>query len=299
MDTFSDLEAPTDDLGQLEFHLGNLSEDILSDGRKQFENGLPGANSDTAVYETPWGKVPSGQSLLYAFNTDAAARPLQDVGLDGLSDEEEALIYTENSGSDPAGDNYEYFVQASGDLLQRYKNYNGTQGNSPLAFSDTNRGSTTEPDTEDINRDQSMNTIESYFAYQIPIRKGMQVGNHPFVTDVREEVQVKLPNGRNLTTRWIQFKIPVQKQYYQGTAFQSYFEAINGINDLRSVRFMRMMVKGFDQPVVLRFGTLDLVRGDWRRYQQALNPDELNHLGTTVDISTVNILENENRVPIN
>ena len=232
LDTFSDLEAPTDDLGQLEFHLGNLSEDILSDGRKQFENGLPGANSDTAVYETPWGKVPSGQSLLYAFNTDAADRPLQDVGLDGLSDEEEALIYTENSGSDPAGDNYEYFVQASGDLLQRYKNYNGTQGNSPLAFSDTNRGSTTEPDTEDINRDQSMNTIESYFAYQIPIRKGMQVGNHPFVTDVREEVQVKLPNGRNLTTRWIQFKIPVQKQYYQGTAFQSYFEAINGINDL-------------------------------------------------------------------
>ena len=299
LDTFSDLEAPTDDLGQLEFHLGNLSEDILSDGRKQFENGLPGANSDTAVYETPWGKVPSGQSLLYAFNTDAADRPLQDVGLDGLSDEEEALIYSENSGSDPAGDNYEYFVQASGDLLQRYKNYNGTQGNSPLAFSDTNRGSTTEPDTEDINRDQSMNTIESYFAYQIPIRKGMQVGNHPFVTDVREEVQVKLPNGRNLTTRWIQFKIPVQKQYYQGTAFQSYFEAINGINDLRSVRFMRMMVKGFDQPVVLRFGTLDLVRGDWRRYQQALNPDDLNHLGTTVDISTVNILENENRVPIN
>ncbi|MGB0376384.1 MAG: cell surface protein SprA, partial [Flavobacteriaceae bacterium] len=299
LDTFSDLEAPTDDLGQLEFHLGNLSEDILADGRKQFENGLPGANSDTAVYETAWGKVPSGQSLLYAFNTDANDRPLQDVGLDGLTDAEEAQIYDQNNTDDPAGDNYEYFVQASGNLLERYKKYNGTQGNSPLAFSDTNRGSTTEPDTEDINRDQSMNTIESYFSYQIPIRKAMQVGNHPFVTDVREEVQVRLPNGRNLTTRWIQFKIPVQKQYYQGTSFQPFFEAVNGINDLRSVRFMRMLLKGFDQPVVLRFGTLDLVRGDWRRYQQALNPDEVDYLGTTVDISTVNILENENRVPIN
>ena len=299
LDTFSDLEAPTDDLGQLEFHLGNLSEDILADGRKQFENGLPGANTDTSVYETPWGKVPAGQSLLYAFNTDAEDRPLQDVGLDGLSDAEEALIYTENPSEDPAGDNYSYFVQANGDILERYKNYNGTQGNSPLAFSDTNRGSTTEPDTEDINRDQSMNTIESYFSYQIPIRKGMQVGNHPFVTDVREEVEVKLPNGRNLTTRWIQFKIPVQKQYYQGTAFQPYFDAVNGINDLRSVRFMRMLLKGFDQEVVLRFGTLDLVRGDWRRYQQPLNPDNMDYLGTTLDISTVNILENENRVPIN
>ena len=56
-----------------------------------------------------------------------------------------------------------YFLQEQGGVVERYKNFNGTDGNSPIAFSDTNRGSTAEPDTEDVNRDQTMNTIDSYF----------------------------------------------------------------------------------------------------------------------------------------
>ena len=60
-----------------------------------------------------------------------------------------------------------------------------------------------------------------------------------------------------------------------------------------------MVLKGFSQPVVFRFGTLDLVRGDWRRYNQKLNQNLPKNNNTTVDISTVNILENENRIPIN
>ncbi|MGB2136887.1 MAG: cell surface protein SprA, partial [Flavobacteriaceae bacterium] len=194
---------------------------------------------------------------------------------------------------------YQFFVAAKGGILDRYKNYNGTQGNSPVAFSDTNRGNTTEPDSEDINRDQSMNTIDSYFEYRVPISKSMGVGNHPFITDVRENVKVDVPNGEEITTRWIQFKIPVQKGYYEDTQFDDYFEAINNIEDLRSIRFMRMVLKGFSQPVVLRFGTLDLVRGDWRRYNQKLNKKLPKNNNTTLDISTVNILENENRIPVN
>ncbi|MEL0298703.1 MAG: cell surface protein SprA, partial [Flavobacteriaceae bacterium] len=112
-------------------------------------------------------------------------------------------------------------------------------------------------------------------------------------------VKVALPNGQELTTRWIQFKVPIQKSYYQGTQFDPYFEAINSIEDLRSIRFMRMLVSGFEQPVVFRFGTLDLVRGDWRRYNKSLNPQLAQQPHTTVDLSTVNILENENRIPIN
>ena len=144
-----------------------------------------------------------------------------------------------------------------------------------------------------------MNTIDSYFEYLISISKKMSVGNHPFITDVRENVKVKVPNGDQITTRWIQFKIPVQKGYYEDTQFRDYFEAINSIEDLRSIRFMRMILKGFSQPTVLRFGTLDLVRGDWRRYNQKLNDNLPQNKNTTVDISTVNILENENRIPIN
>ena len=299
LDTFSELSTMEDDLGELYFHLGNISEDILKDGRKQFENGLPGPNSQFLAHETSWGMVPSTQSLLYAFNTIPEDREAQDVGLDGLDDIEEGLVYTNGAKEDPAGDNYQFFVSAKGGVLERYKNYNGTQGNSPVAFSDTNRGNTTEPDSEDINRDQSMNTIDSYFEYRVPISKKMGVGNHPFITDVRENVRVSVPNGDEITTRWIQFKIPVQKGYYQDTQFAEYFEAINNIEDLRSIRFMRMVLKGFSEPVVLRFGTLDLVRGDWRRYNQKLNKNLPKNNNTTVDISTVNILENENRIPIN
>ena len=299
LDTFNELETEDNELGELVFHLGNISEDILKDGRKQYENGLPGTDENSLIFNTEWGVVPATQSLLYTFNTNPEDRQLQDVGLDGLTDEEEAAIYTNGPAEDPAGDNYEYFVAASGGILERYKNYNGTEGNSPIAFSNTDRGSNTEPDTEDINRDQSMNTIDSYFEYKVPITKDMTVGNHPFVTDVRENVKVQVPNGDEITTRWIQFKVPVQKGYYQGTSFQQYFEAINSIEDLRSIRFMRMLLSGFKQPVVFRFGTLELVRGDWRRYLQQLNPEGNRNPNTTVDISTVNILENENRIPIN
>ena len=298
LDTFNELESNDDELGELVFHLGNISEDILRDGRKQYENGLPSTEA-TAVQTTNWGRTPSAQSLLYAFNTIEEDRLLQDVGLDGLNDEEERAVYPNGPANDPAGDNYEYFLQAEGSIINRYKNYNGTEGNSPIAFSDTDRGSTTEPDAEDVNRDQTMNTIDSYFEYRIPIEKNMTVGAHPFVTDVRENVTVSLPNGENLVTRWIQFKVPIDKNYYQGTNFSSYFNTINGIQDLRSIRFMRMLLSGFDQSVVMRFGTLDLVRGDWRRYNRSLNEDVLANANTTVDISTVNILENENRNPVN
>ena len=122
---------------------------------------------------------------------------------------------------------------------------------------------------------------------------------HPFITDVRENVKVAVPNGEEITTRWIQFEIPVQKGYYEDTQFDDYFEAINNIEDLRSIRFMRLVLKRFSQPVVFRFGTLDLVRGDWRRYNRKLNNKLTKNNNTTLDISTVNILENENRIPVN
>ena len=298
LDTFNGVNSENDALGELVFHLGNISEDILRDGRKQYENGLPGT-TPSAVQNTRWGKTPSTQSLLYAFNTIEEDRQLQDIGLDGLNDQEEQAIYTNGPSTDPAGDNYEYFLTREGSIINRYRNFNGTDGNSPIAFSDTDRGSTAEPDAEDINRDQTMNTIDSYFEYKVPIAKNMQVGNHPFVTDVRENVPVTLPNGQTLNARWIQFKVPIDKGYYQGTNFSPYFNTVNGIQDLRSIRFMRMLLSGFDQPLVFRFGTLDLVRGDWRRYNKPLNEQIIGNRNTTVDISTVNILENENRIPVN
>ncbi len=298
LDTFSDQASTNTDLGDLVFHLGNISEDVLKDGRKQYENGLPANGQNTATYSTSWGVTPASQSLVYAFDADGQNRSLQDVGLDGLSDEEERLIYSNGPTEDPAGDNYTYFAQGSGSVLDRYKKYNGTQGNSPLQVTEQFRGSYTVPDTEDLNQDNTMNTIDRYYQYRVPIGKNMQVGVHPFLVDVRENDNIQLPNGQVTSSRWLQFRVPVVEAYYEAPATRQYFESINDMQDLRSIRFMRMMLTGFQQPTVLRFGTLDIVRADWTRVANALNKDEINYPNTQLEVSAVNILENETRTPI-
>ena len=281
--------------GQLFFNLGSISEDILKDGRKQFENGLPEAGSTLPIQATVWGKVPVSQSLVYAFDTNDTNRQLQDVGLDGLSDSEERNQFPAYAGSaDPSADNYQYYLNATGSVLDRYKNYNGMQGNSPTGVSDTNRGSTTLPDVEDINRDYTMDGFNAYYEYHVDIHPGMAVGNSPYVTDVIETAGQTAPGasfGPLTPVRWIQFKIPV-------TQFES---TIGAISDFRSIRFMRMYVTDFAQNITLRFGTLDLVRGEWRRYIKSLqvgddNPDD--DL-TNFDVEAVNIEENASRKPIN
>ncbi|MBP9481909.1 MAG: cell surface protein SprA, partial [Parabacteroides sp.] len=82
------------DGGDLYFNLGEISEDILKDEKKYFENGLPIDGDETAVEQTVWGKVPKRQSTVYAFDNTQGARKLQDVGLNGLSSEEEKTFPT-------------------------------------------------------------------------------------------------------------------------------------------------------------------------------------------------------------
>lgn len=275
--------------GKVYFNLGEISEDVLKDGRKQYENGL-GADEVMVTPRGIWGDVPASQSLTYAFDTDAGNRSNQDIGLDGLKNNQEAQIYTNYaSETDPAGDDYTYYMNTSGDVLERYKNYNGTDGNSAVRTDDANRGSTTLPNTEDINGDSTMNTINAYYEYSIDMKPNMEIGENN-ITDIRN-TQVTLPNGNTTDTRWIQFKIPISQP--QNT--------IGSISDFASIRFMRMFMTGFSEPVTLRFGSLDLQRGEWRRYTETLDitdidPDDDN---TNVDVLTVNIEENDGKCPVN
>jgi cell surface protein SprA len=176
MDPYYDSGNPADfvdptNVGKLVFNLGEISEDILKDGRKQFENGLPAAGSNQPTTTTDWGNQPTSQSLIYAFDTNEANRNVQDAGFDGILDAEEAAKYPAFAAyPDPAEDNYQFYLSATGDVINRYKNYNGTQGNSPVNVTDANRGNTTFPDVEDINRDNTMNTINAYFKFDVPIR---------------------------------------------------------------------------------------------------------------------------------
>jgi cell surface protein SprA len=285
-------QTPITNSGNLYFNIGEVSEDILRDGRKQYENGLPEANSTQPTVSTVWGKLPASQSLIYAFDTNDANRNVQDVGLDGLNDVEEGATYPAFSGlPDPANDNYQYFLQNDGSILDRYKNYNNTQGNSPITVTNDNRGATTIPDVEDLNRDQTMNTINAYYEYKVDINSNtLQTVGQNYITDIRITT-VDLPNGGTTQARWVLFKIPVTNPD----------NTIGGISDFRSIRFMRMFMTGFTEQVTLRFGALDLVRGEWRRYVNTLdindpNPDDD---GTIFDVQAVNIQENSQRTPIN
>nr|WP_292961439.1 MULTISPECIES: cell surface protein SprA [unclassified Allomuricauda] len=289
MDPYIDGETTDANTGELVLNLGNISEDILKDGRKQYENGLPSSTNAEIPIETDWGQVPSTQALVYAFDADEENRSSQDLGFDGLDDSEEQAIYN-GPADDPALDNYQYYLDAEGSILERYLNYNNPQGNSPVSVTDTNRGSTTLPDVEDIDRDLTMNTVNSYYEYRIPIKPNATV-NDEYVTDVLEGVTSTLPNGTQLNRRWIQYKIPLS----------DFTDAVGGISDFRSISFMRMYLTGFSDDVVLRFATLDLVRGDWRNYTESLQPDVDNDPsddGTITDVNTVNIEENYNRTPI-
>ena len=273
--------------GKIYFNLGEISEDILKDGKKQYENGL---GADQIVSKSNWGDVPSSQSLIYAFDANAQNRANQDVGLDGLSDAKEGSVYTNfASKTDPAADDYSYYLNTSGTILDRYKNYNGLDGNSAVDINDPNRGATTFPDVEDVNRDNTMNTINAYYEYSIDVKPNMSIGQN-YITDIRN-TQITLPNGGTSDARWIQFKIPVSQPE----------NTIGNISDFRSIRFMRMFMTGFSDPVTVRFGSLDLVRGEWRRYTNTLDYNDPNVADdkTNLDVLAVNVQENNERCPVN
>ena len=252
------------------------SEDILKDGRKQYENGLPEDGDISLLPPTVWGSVvPQNQSLVYAFASSGDARTNQDVGFDGYDDFEEAQQFDSFSElQDPSNDNYTYFLNTQGNIFERYKGYNGLEGNSPETITDTNRGSTTQPDVEDINQDNTMNTIDSYFEYELDITPASLANlNNKYIVDQKEK-NITLPNGTSEIVKWYQFRIPINEPS----------SSIGGISDFRSVRFIRMLLNNFTQNTILRLGTLDLVRSDWRKYQLALD-EEINNDNDNTDFS--------------
>jgi cell surface protein SprA len=311
MDPYADPDFLPDD-GKLLIHLGDISEDILKDGQKMFENGLPKDGDTTKVNFTNWGKVPITTPINYAFDNDPQSRAYQDVGFDGLNDAEERIVHKDfldnlspslsvdarnKIFSDPSGDNYMFFRgdtldDIEADIIARYENYKNTEGNSPVSTSNnTATSATLSPDVEDINADFTLNEVEAYYQYEIDLKENMQVGeNHIVDKQVRN---VKLVNGTYDDVIWYQFKIPVR----------SYDNRYGQIRDFKSIRFIRLAFTEFEKDIVCRFGRLQLVRGDWRRYLYDLTtPGEYittDPIDTsTFNISTVNIEANGKRDPI-
>jgi cell surface protein SprA len=310
------VEDPDNDGGDLYFNIGNISEDILRDSRKSFENGLPTGPNTINIDSTAWGRIPTVQAVVHAFDNDLNSRKYQDVGLDGLQDQDEetffdnylkkALLITTPEAfndirTDPSGDDFHYFRGSDYDskklsILERYKKYNGQDGNSPTSEMSNESYPTTGstlPDMEDINRDNTLSETESYFQYKVSMRKGdIRVGSNYVVDEI--EYDATLANGTKSKVKWYQFKIPIA----------DYQRVVGPIKDFKSIRFMRMYLRNFDKPVIMRFAKLDLVRAEWRKYnisfmegaERVTIPEATDG---SFEISSVSIEENSGKSPVN
>ncbi len=296
--------------GDFYINLGEVSEDILRDGKKFYESGMP-VDGSNAYNFTQWGKVPTQSTVTYAFATTAGSRAMQDVGYNGLTDTEEQTFTAyqdfltsiqgkvapevfDSIWADPANDDYHYFRGSDFDerqasILQRYKKINNPQGNTPdsdMRPENYDTSYKTTPDVEDINQDYTLNEYEKYYQYHVSIRPEDMVVGHNFIVDSRIGSGT-LRNGERYEVTWYQFRIPLDR----------YERREGSISDFSSVRFMRMFLTNFSKPIVLRFGSLDLVRGEWRVYNQNLSTTTSN--SGYMSVSAVNIEENNDKVPVN
>ena len=307
--------------GDIYFNLGNVSEDILNDSQLEFENGLPSATTtDLPTDTSSWAIYPdpSTFNVVNAFDNSSGNYSLQDVGLDGMSSSverehfadwltglEESNILTPEAMStienDPSSDDFRYFRNPTSQALEeniidRYKYFSRYEGNSNTGSPDGYPiTATTIPNSEDINQDITLGTIESYYQYKISMRPSdlgeANVGNN-YITDVYETLSQSASSNEQKPIKWYQFKIPVRE----------YEKRVGSISDFRSIRFMRVFMKGWSQPVTMRFARMDLVRGEWRKYdgslagEQEIEPEDPS--ATAFNISAVNIEENGNREPV-
>ncbi len=306
-------EGGTTFSGDLYLNLGEISEDVLKDGKKFYESGLPLDEDPSQYVETVWGRIPTQNSITYAFNTSSGSRQKQDVGFNGLTSEQERTfpayrdflaqvqgkvrpaVYDSILAA-PSADKYHYFRgtdydEAQKSILDRYKYINNPNGNSVDADHSPERYSTaykTTPDVEDINQDYTLNEYEKYYQYRVHIApEQMEVGRN-FIVDKRQ-TSVKTRDGNTRDMTWYLFRIPVEQ----------YERKEGNISDFSSIRFMRMFMTGFERPVVLRFCTLNLVHGEWRGYEQALYTGKAPDMSGTMSISAVNFEENNEKLPVN
>jgi len=298
--------------GDFYINLGDVSEDVLKDGKKFYESGMPVSNASTYT-ETTWGRVPSEKSVVYSFSNESGARQRQDIGLNGLADADERTygIYADYLNAikgkvseavydsiyeDPAGDDYHYyrgsdFDAAQTSILDRYKRINSPEGNSPNTSESGESYSTayqSTPDVEDVNSDYTMNEYENFYEYHVSIRPEDLIVGRNYIVDTKN-TKVKLRNGNTEEATWYEFRIPVDE-------FES---KVGSINDFSSIRFMRMYMTGFEEPIVLRFANLDLVCGEWRNYTQTLYTGDKPSVSGTIVPSAVNIEENNDKSPVN
>ncbi|MGC4128527.1 MAG: cell surface protein SprA [Bergeyella sp.] len=290
---------------KLLLHLGNVSEDMLKDGKLLYENGLPTTSTPANTTNSNWGVQPQQLPILYAFSTEGDERTQQDAGYDGLDNASESSVFGTSFSNpvtgqqDPASDDFVFYLSdqfqgtMASSLTERYRYFRNPQGNSQ---SNTLEVATQTPDAEDLNRDYNLDQNEEYNQYTISLNQADLVLGENNIVDMKE-VPVRFQNGQSSTAKWYLFRIPLNAPDEA---------SVGGAGDtdvLNNVRFARMVLTGFDETSTLRFGTFDLVRSDWRRYPNNLAGTDTIEEGTQQDlennffVGSVNLEENAQNQP--
>ncbi|MEQ8905575.1 cell surface protein SprA [Ekhidna sp.] len=283
------------DGGKLYFNLGSVSEDIAPDDMHAFENGLP-ANGEIESIST-WGQITQEQYLTNFFENSPGARDNQDVGIDGLKDEDEARILQQNNinlninDDDISADNFRYILdptydQVDAKIVQRYKNWNGMENNSPIASGGGSfiPASTTLPDNEDLNQDNTISDLEEYFEYEVDLNLRAGGSNEEGNLELNDYIVDQIASG-NDESNWYLFRIPIKNV---GRPI--------GNPTFENIKYVRMYLTGWSQPVVLRFAQMRFVGSQWRKFEKALNEpglDAIPNIETSdFSVSVVNIEDN-------
>ena len=300
--------------GKLVFHLGDVSEDFIPDGFSNFENGIPAgekipSGTTQNVERTNWGLAPRRQFVINAFDNQGG-RAQQDIGLDGLPNKvsatasvSEETFFSEyltqtrsrvtdakalaSIQADPAADDFIHYLSekfnTTGSIIERYKNFMGIENNSPTTDNPSNvnitEANSVMPDREDLNNDNTVNEVEAYFQYEVDLRPGALAVGQGFVVDKINEGGVD----------WYLFRIPIKDK-------RNYTTPAGEISSFKSIRFFRMLLSKFQDPIVLRFAQLQLSGFSYRKFIGDLDKRSGQDLPESYDakfrVSSVNIEEN-------
>ena len=252
------IKNPASTGGKLYFNLGNISEDVLTDGKRFFENGISGAVTKALEdSSTRWGKVPANPiQVTQAFSNDPTDRPFRMLVLMAWMmklNEENSRHYLDQLSNYLASTSPVYqtgtcrilpvmilkttgmhaYDKSETDILDRYKNINSPQGNSPVAASGDQFVSafTLYPDQEEFNRDNTLNELEEYFQYKVEL-KPQELCR--WAKTLLPIVSQFTPSG-GPAEKWYLFRIPIA----------DYQKKIGNIPDFKSIRFIRMFLTGF------------------------------------------------------
>ncbi len=295
--------SPISNNGSMYIQIGTFSEDILKDGKQQFEHGLPTSNLNLPTDPSSFGQVARKPPITNSF--DVTQREAQDLGIDGLS----SLIPTHPNPEvahfsnyvdvmrnhlnpdafaefikDPANDDFLSYrdnkIPPNTTVLEKYKRFTMPEGNSQIQVGNQiSTAYTANPDAEDLNLDKSLNEVESFYSYRIPfVNNNGQWVKTRFVTD---SVTVSKTTGNEV---WYRFRIPI-------TQFDL---KVGQIQDFRSIQSMRILFTGFDEQITFRMIKFQLGRNTWRRY---LGDSCILDNPATLILDKVDIEENSSKRP--